>query len=165
MRLSLARKTTLALIGLVFIAISSVVSAETPKPVVPKGKGEQCVEPTEDMRKNHMKYLKHQRDLTVHEGIRTKKFSLVECIECHVVPNEKGEYPKFGSDDHFCSSCHNYASVDIDCFQCHATKPDTSQGYRHNLDAKAAHHFTTTSEEQVLNQSDIELVTAEKEQQ
>ena len=30
-----------------------------------------CVEPTDDMRKNHMEYILHQRDATVHEGIRT----------------------------------------------------------------------------------------------
>jgi len=164
-RLSLAKKMTLALIGLVLLALSTAAIAETPRPVVPKGKGEQCVAPTEDMRKNHMKYIKHQRDLTMHEGIRTKKFSLVECIECHVVPDENGEFPQIGSDDHFCSSCHNYASVDIDCFQCHATKPDTREGYRHSLNAKAPHHFTGNVEKEVLNQSDIELVTAETQQQ
>jgi hypothetical protein len=25
--------------------------------------------------------------------------------------------------DHFCQSCHNYAAVKIDCFECHSSKP------------------------------------------
>jgi len=165
MRLSLGNKVTLALCGLVLLAFSVSVTAETPKPVIPEGKGEQCVAPTEDMRKNHMKYIKHQRDLTMHEGIRTKKFSLVECIDCHVVPDDKGEFPQIGSDDHFCSSCHNYASVKVDCFQCHATKPDTKEGYRHSLNDKASHHFSAKTNDKELSQNDIELVTAETQQQ
>ncbi|MBV5325306.1 MAG: hypothetical protein J0626_08585, partial [Rhodospirillaceae bacterium] len=44
-----------------------------PKPVITKAvKGEQCVEPTDFMRRNHMKLLNHQRDETVIEGVRTK---------------------------------------------------------------------------------------------
>ncbi|WP_296815719.1 hypothetical protein [Thiobacillus sp.] len=55
-----------------------------PKPVITKAvKGEQCVEPNDFMRRNHMKVLLHHRDETVLEGIRTKKYSLKECINCH----------------------------------------------------------------------------------
>ena len=43
-----------------------------------------CVEPTAEMRRNHMNYILHQRDETMHRGIRTKQYSLVECINCHV---------------------------------------------------------------------------------
>jgi len=43
-----------------------------------------CVEPTAEMRRNHMKYILHQRDETMHQGIRTKQHSLEECINCHV---------------------------------------------------------------------------------
>ena len=41
--------------------------------------GEQCVEPNDIMRRNHMTYLMHQRDETVIEGIRGKKYSLQQC--------------------------------------------------------------------------------------
>ena len=41
--------------------------------IVPTPKGEKCVEPTDVIRATHMDLLKHKRDLTVHEGIRTKK--------------------------------------------------------------------------------------------
>ena len=80
-----------------------------------------CMRPTEDMRKNHMKYLLHKRDLTVHEGIRTTLFSLKQCIDCHV--SSAPDAPRFPSPKHFCNSCHTYAAVNIDCFECHADRP------------------------------------------
>jgi hypothetical protein len=93
--------------------------------IVPAPKGEQCVEPTADMRANHMKYLLHKRDLTMHEGIRTKTHSLVQCINCHATPNNEGEIVRVFDDshEHFCASCHAAASVKLDCFECHADRP------------------------------------------
>ena len=90
----------------------------TPLPSVPTAQGEQCVEDTTLMRKKHFDLLKHQRDETMHRGIRTKKHSLNECLSCHVDPASD---PK--KDGHFCKNCHEYAAVSIDCFQCHNTKP------------------------------------------
>jgi len=80
-----------------------------------------CVEPTEEMRKNHMEYILDQRDATVHEGIRTRQHSLEECINCHV--SDAPDAPHVDSEKHFCNSCHTFASVSIDCFQCHADQP------------------------------------------
>ena len=111
-----------ALIALSPLVVSAGDSAGVPKPVIQKAKGEQCVEPTEYMRKNHMKVLNHHRDKTVHEGIRTKQHSLKNCIECHATPNDKGERSVLGKDN-FCQSCHSYAAVKVDCFQCHSSKP------------------------------------------
>jgi hypothetical protein len=68
-----------------------------------------CVEPTADMRKNHMKYILHQRDETMHQGVRTKQYSLVECINCHV--SDAPDAPRVSSEEHFCNSCHSYAAV------------------------------------------------------
>ena len=67
--------------------------AETPFPTIhePEGEGVKCVQPEDEMRRNHMNYILHQRDKTVHEGIRTEEYSLAKCIDCHVEPNEKGE--------------------------------------------------------------------------
>ena len=84
---------------------------------------QKCVEPVEVMRHNHMNFLKHQRDATMHEGIRTRRYSIEECINCHAVKDEAGEYIPVNAPDQFCSSCHEYASVHLDCFQCHNTKP------------------------------------------
>ena len=87
-----------------------------------------CVEPTDEMRANHMEYILDQRDATVHEGIRTKQYSLVECINCHV--SDAPDAPRYESEKHFCNSCHTYTSVSIDCFQCHADRPVKSRGYQ-----------------------------------
>ena len=89
-----------------------------------------CVEPTAEMRKNHMNYILHQRDETMHQGVRTKQYSLVECINCHV--SDAADAPRVSSEEHFCNSCHTYAAVSIDCFQCHADRPVKTSG-RHTM--------------------------------
>jgi hypothetical protein len=92
-----------------------------PKPVITKAiKGEQCVEPNDYMRRNHMRLLDHHRDETVLNGVRSKKYSLKECINCHA--SEKTGSVATAKDD-FCVSCHSFAAVKIDCFDCHSTKP------------------------------------------
>ena len=98
-------------------------NAETPMPQIHEPEGKQCVEPEDEMRRNHMNYILHQRDKTVHEGIRTEKYSLAKCIDCHVEPNKNGEIASSDTKEHFCNACHEYASVQIDCFECHADKP------------------------------------------
>jgi hypothetical protein len=85
-------------------------------PAVKIEAGGTCVAPTGEMRRNHMKMLLHQRDLTVHQGLRTPRFSLKNCVDCHA-SRETGSV--LGKDG-FCSSCHAYASVSIDCFECHS---------------------------------------------
>jgi hypothetical protein len=98
-------------------------AGRTPVPVPPKGKGDSCVAPTEWMRRNHMTALLHQRDRTVHEGVRTKQFSLTGCIECHAVPGDGGRPVSAADPKHFCRTCHDYAAVKVDCFECHASRP------------------------------------------
>lgn len=96
-------------------------AGRTQKPVIEAAiKGDKCVEDTEYMRKNHMKLLTHQRDETVHKGIRTKRHSLNNCIECHA---SKTNNSVAASKENFCQSCHSYTAVKLDCFECHATKP------------------------------------------
>ncbi len=72
------------------------------------------------MRRNHMKYILHQRDETMHRGIRTQKYSLKNCVDCHADPKTNSVLGKDG----FCESCHVYASVSIDCFTCHTSAPE-----------------------------------------
>ena len=89
-------------------------------PLVEKAQGGQCVADPAFMRRNHMSLLKHQRDDTMHGGVRAGKYSLKACVACHAsqasqsVSAEKGD---------FCQTCHAYAAVKIDCFGCHASKP------------------------------------------
>ena len=126
-------------IGLGLLFNLSVAQADNLMPEVPRGKGDQCVEPTADMRKNHMKFILHQRDETMHKGIRTSKHSLKECIECHNAPGRDGKVARIGNKEHFCSSCHTYSAVNVDCFECHADKPEKAQ-YRHTSASKEGSH-------------------------
>jgi len=96
-------------------------------PVIPEGQGASCVEDTDFMRRNHMDLLKHQRDLTVLEGVRTKQYSLKECLDCHVVYGPDEVAVTVSSPSHFCRACHDYAAVSIDCFECHASRPETAE--------------------------------------
>jgi hypothetical protein len=91
-----------------------------PKPVLESARGEKCVADTDFMRRNHMKLLIHQRDETVHDGIRGNPYSLKQCVECHA-SRKNGSV--IGSNENFCQGCHSYASVKLDCFECHASKP------------------------------------------
>ena len=95
-------------------------SGRTPKPTIVIEKGDKCVEDEDFMRKNHMKLLKHQRDETMHKGIRTEKYSLQNCINCHASSKNNSV---LGSNENFCQSCHTYAAVKLDCWDCHASKP------------------------------------------
>ncbi|HHJ35691.1 MAG TPA: sulfur reduction protein DsrJ [Gammaproteobacteria bacterium] len=112
-----------ALIGLTLLSPSAI--AETPFPTIhePSDESLKCIHPEDEMRRNHMKYILHERDETMHEGIREEPESLANCINCHVEPDEKGEIAGIDSDKHFCNACHQYAAVQIDCFQCHADRP------------------------------------------
>ncbi len=93
-------------------------------PKLPLAKGERCVEPTEIMRRRHMDFLLHQRDLTVVKGIRTEKYRFVNCLNCHVLPDAEGRYARHTDTEHFCTGCHQFSAVKIDCFQCHADRPE-----------------------------------------
>ncbi|MDR2240467.1 MAG: hypothetical protein LBE33_08495 [Zoogloeaceae bacterium] len=94
-------------------------SGRTPLPEIAIAQPGQCVEPKEVMRREHMTLLRHQRDRTLREGIRTKKYSLNECIACHA-SRETGSVIGAGG---FCQGCHDYAAVKPDCWDCHQPKP------------------------------------------
>ncbi|HEY9162958.1 MAG TPA: hypothetical protein VIN57_00005, partial [Magnetovibrio sp.] len=95
-------------------------AGEVPLPNPAKAfKGTECVEPVDSMRRNHMTFLMHQRDETLREGIRGNKYSLNQCIECHAVTSPDVAGGKVRTLKPFCSECHSYAAVSIDCFQCH----------------------------------------------
>ena len=88
-------------------------------PKVDTGKGGQCVKEPQWMRKNHMHLLLHQRDETVHKGMRDEKYSLKNCIECHASTRDDSVIARA---DSFCVGCHRYEAVKIDCFECHSGK-------------------------------------------
>jgi len=108
----------LALSALLGLGTVAQAAADTPK--VSAAKGDKCVENTDFMRRNHMDLLKHHRDDTMRLGIRTTKHSLKGCVECHA-SDKTGSVAS--SKEDFCVACHSYASVKLDCWDCHATKP------------------------------------------
>jgi hypothetical protein len=113
-----AAAVLLALLAM-FVASWALAAGRTAKPVVVIERPGQCVEATEVMRRNHMKLLTHQRDRTVRDGIRTKPHSLSGCVDCHASRKTGSVLGEQG----FCQSCHAYAGVRLDCFECHASKP------------------------------------------
>lgn len=119
--------------GLAWLAVAAALVGATaqagrvplPEPQkVPPEVATSCVEDTEVMRHKHFEFILHQRDETMHRGIRTSKHSLKNCLNCHVQPRPDGSYPKHTDPDHFCSACHEYAAVRIDCFECHFDGPE-----------------------------------------
>jgi hypothetical protein len=114
-----------SLVFLLGLLIGGVTHADSPtsrvpKPVIEAARGGQCVEDPAFMRRHHMELLKHQRDDTMHGGIRGAKYSLKTCIECHASQTTNSVT---AAPTNFCVSCHTYAAVKIDCFECHATQP------------------------------------------
>jgi hypothetical protein len=103
------------------LAAGSAVAADrVAKPAFVIERPGRCVEATEVMRRDHMKILQHQRDRTMREGVRTKQHSLSGCVECHA-STKTGSVQGEGG---FCQSCHSYAGVTLDCFECHAAKSE-----------------------------------------
>ena len=116
-----------------------------------------CVEPTAEMRANHMEYILDQRDETVHEGIRTRQHSLEECINCHV--SDAPDAPRIDSEKPFCNSCHTYAAVNIDCFQCHADRPVKSR-FR-SLSDSSKYPVKTSAQPATLTPDQLQVLAKE----
>ena len=97
------------------LAALLALAAHAGAPKVKIERGEACVAPVAEMRRDHMKMLFHQRDRTMRQGVRAPRFSLKGCVDCHASEKTGSVLGKEG----FCSSCHEYAAVKIDCFECH----------------------------------------------
>ena len=80
------------------------------------------------MRRDHMKFLLQQRDETVLHGNRTGKYSLAGCINCHAQTPENGKIVRAEDPEYFCTNCHQYTAVKIDCFECHSDRPAVTTG-------------------------------------
>lgn len=83
---------------------------------------ESCIAETELMRTEHMQILDQWRDTVVREGRRLyvaaggKEYEASlsnTCMECH------------SNKEEFCDRCHNYASVDPYCWDCHTYPEET----------------------------------------
>lgn len=109
------------------LLFSGAFNADVNLPELPRGKGENCVEPSELMRRNHMRYLTHQRDLTVRFGLRTPRHSLLGCVQCHARKTPEGRFIAVDAPGQFCAACHAFTATKLDCFECHATTPDGAE--------------------------------------
>jgi hypothetical protein len=122
--LRLVAPALIAVLGLLAVpaahADDTITAGGVPLPTIKTYKGKHCVMPTPIMRRRHFEFILHQRKETMHEGIRTKKFLLTNCVDCHANPKTHSVLGKNG----FCSDCHEYAAVHIDCFSCHSDKPE-----------------------------------------
>ncbi len=90
-------------------------TSKGPEPVLP-AKEKSCVAPTEYMKTSHMQLLIDWREQVVRSDNRTYKafngktykMSLTgTCLGCHT---DKAQ---------FCDRCHNYAAVNVVCWDCH----------------------------------------------
>ncbi len=104
---------------ILLLAATPVWASGNDAPKLDIGKGGQCVRDPSWMRKNHMLFLKHERDETVRKGIRSDTDSLKNCVECHASLTDNSVTAR---SDSFCVGCHRYEAVRIDCFECHASK-------------------------------------------
>lgn len=104
--------------GIRFVYADSAYNADG---IGSQSKGRDCVEQIPVMRKKHMDFLYQQRDDAVYYGIRTNDYSLKGCVNCHMKKDDDGQRIPVNAADQFCQGCHQYAAVDIDCFQCHAS--------------------------------------------
>ena len=107
-----------ALLAMVLAVLPAFAGERTPMPAVSIENPGKCVAPADEMRRNHMEMLKHQRDRTLRAGIRGEPASLNACIDCHASKKTGSVLGEGG----FCQSCHAYAAVTLDCFECHQPK-------------------------------------------
>jgi hypothetical protein len=125
MAMSDQRAWVLALAAIVALLMMSTVPALAGgvEGTAKADKLDACVAPTPFMRRSHFELIKHQRDITVHEGIRLTDNSLAGCVDCHVRKDVAGKHVAINASGEFCAACHEFTATTFDCFTCHATKP------------------------------------------
>jgi hypothetical protein len=103
---------------------AGTATGRVPQPTITVPASGTCVAPAAEMRRSHMAMLVHQRDRTVRDGVRGAKVSLAGCVDCHATATgaADGTRAVTGHPGAFCESCHRYAAVTLDCFECHSAK-------------------------------------------
>lgn len=162
-------KLPLAIVGLALLATSSIVNARQselgPRVTIQESSGEQCVLPAAEIRRQHPDLLKHDRIQTLREGVRAQadgsilKGSLKQCVNCHAIKVDE-QFIRTDNDDHFCVSCHKYAAVSIDCFQCHRDIPEGSGDF-HALSGDKTHYSNVMPGAYTLTIQDLANIAPE----
>ena len=163
-------------IPLYVFALISLISANTvlagqdglgPKITIPESSGKQCVMPVDEIRRKHPDILKHDRIKTMREGVRAEANganltgSLKQCINCHAVKDDNNQFVRIDNDQHFCASCHKYAAVTVDCFQCHRDIPEGSSNFHALTSHKKINYNNSLSEINGLNLKDLANISPE----
>jgi hypothetical protein len=119
----------LAIVSVIFAVLALPATAQDGSwpygPTLPEATGEPHPEGNEYMRKYHMELMKHDRDITMRDGVRDIDASLKECFDCHTVTDERtGDPVTYKDERHFCRTCHDFVAVKVDCFMCHRSTPE-----------------------------------------
>jgi hypothetical protein len=165
-------KLSLTIVGLAIIVSFNSVNASQnelgPNITIPESSGKNCVLPEEQMRRQHPDLLKHDRIQTLREGIRAKDDSgialdgsLKQCINCHAIKDDNNKFVRIDNDQHFCASCHKYAAVSIDCFQCHRDIPEGSDDFHVLTNHKDKNYTKLLPNDFSLNHKDIANIAPE----
>jgi len=105
---------------ILLFAIAPVWAADSIAPKLDIGKGGQCVEDPQWMRKNHMQPAQAPaRRNIAQKACADEKISLKNCIECHASSKDDSVIAR---DDSFCVGCHRYEAVKNRRFECHSGK-------------------------------------------
>lgn len=82
-------------------------------------KGESYHKNVDVVRRMHPIFMKHKRDKTLREGVRSEEASLKGCVNCHGGFDENGKAMRIDAEGQFCSDCHEKVGTTVDCFSCH----------------------------------------------
>lgn len=125
-----AVRDPLVAVGMAWVLCTLAAPAVGKSYIVPGSEAaqlEQCVEPTELMRRRHMELIRHQRDATVYGGIRATEHSLARCVTCHASYDADQQPISIVAKGQFCQTCHAFAAVQLNCFQCHSNVPQAER--------------------------------------
>ncbi len=116
------------ILSLMLVSLLGLSACDSEPPVLMKASQQFETDEIRDrhiayMRKNHMDALKHKRDETMYQGIRTEMHSINACINCHVPESHNGKVLRHTDQEHFCTTCHSYVAAQLDCFECHVDHP------------------------------------------
>lgn len=75
------------------------------------------------VRKMHPNFMRHKRDETLRQGVRTEQSSLKGCVNCHGGFDDDNNALRIDEEGQFCSTCHEKVGTSIDCFSCHKATP------------------------------------------
>lgn len=108
----------------IWYGLAAGTTSKGPDPVLPSSE-KFCVAPREYMRNYHMELLMNWREQVVRNDVRTfvsfnrKTYTISltgTCLGCHT------------SKADFCDRCHNYAGVNVYCWDCHIDPKLARQG-------------------------------------